>query len=931
MSGPGSSRPSSGSGRDSDSSSPEPSRNRPGHAQRQVRFSMYTASPPIMEDSQAEDMAETDYFNFKRQEASQNSSGMNSPSVRLTRPDNSEVPLLAQDSPVDTRPPASNELSPPVPVHRGIDLSNVMDVGLYTSGGLAPGATNMDEERHVGFDPSDQLKMRREILLRRLGEQRAALSAPSSAPGSVRSSADSSPKNPFLAGTFDEADIPLIELEKRLRTISRDQDGEQGDATKDEDFATEVAQELVRSHTQRLKHSKEDDRSSKERRQSVKDKADGSNSTKSNDKDAPRGFVVRNEILDRSNEEEPGGLAGARHEDYVEPPEHLKQGILGSLLKLYGESEAHKSSATLASSMGGSTYNSGPSTPTSDNTATPPRGGHDQHLGLPSSERPLLTHTSSSSSIPTTGQEKRQKWYKHKHTRSTPSLSNLVMNAAHLAAAPGVSTPGATSPPHHSSKHGGKGALRPKLPKRHSGNVLRKKRLEEQIRITVHIADVLQRQRFILRMCRALMLFGAPTHRLEEYMKMTSRVLEIDGQYLYIPGCMIAAFGDPSTHTSEMQLVRCVQGLNLSKLHEAHTIYKEVVHDIIGVEEASQRVDELLSSKNRYPKWMTIMFFGLAAAMVTPYAFGGWWVDLPIAFLVGCLVGSLQIIVMPKSDLYSNVFEVTSSIFVSFIGRAVGSIQTGGRHLFCFASIAQGALALILPGYIILTGSLELQSKNIVAGSVRMFYAIIYSMFLGFGITLGAAIYGWIDSNATSETVCTRSCNDWFRMIFVPAFSIFVALVNQASFRQLPVMVVISSAGYAVTYFVGKRVAGSAEFTSAIGAFVIGILGNMYSRVGHGLAFAAMLPAIFVQVPSGIASQGSLVAGIATADAIVSNGTRNETSSTTASATPSDDSSNIMSLGFTMIQVCIGITVGLFVATLVIYPFGKKRSGLFTF
>lgn len=885
-----------------------------------------------MEDSQAEDMAETDYFNFKRQESSQNSTGMNSPSVRLTRPDNSEVPLLAQDSPVDTRPPAPNALSPPVPAHGGIDLSNVMDVGLYTSGGLAPGAVSMDEERHVGFDPSDQLKMRREILLRRLGEQRAALSAPSSVPGS----ADSSPKNPFLAGNFDESDIPLIELEKRLRTISRDQNGEQGDEAKDDDFATEAAQELVRSHTQRHKHSKEEGRSSQEHQQSIKDKTDGSGSTKSIDRDAPRGYVVRNEILDRNDEEEPGGLAGAgmatpRHEDYVEPPEHLKQGILGSLLKLYGDSQAHKSTGTLASSMGGSTYNSGPSTPNSDNTATPPRGGHDQYLGLPSSERPLLAHTSSSSSIPTTGQEKRKKWYKHKHTRSTPSLSNLVMNAAHVAAAPGVNTPGATSPPQPSSKHGGKGVLRPKLPKRHSGNVLRKKRLEEQIRITVHIADVLQRQRFILRMCRALMLFGAPTHRLEEYMKMTSRVLEIDGQYLYIPGCMIAAFGDPSTHTSEMQLVRCVQGLNLSKLHEAHTIYKEVVHDVIGVEEASQRVDELLSSKNRYPKWMTIVFFGLAAAMVTPYAFGGWWLDLPIAFLVGCLVGSLQIVVMPRSDLYSNVFEVTSSIFVSFIGRAVGSIQQHGGHLFCFASIAQGSLALILPGYIILTGSLELQSKNIVAGSVRMFYAIIYSMFLGFGITLGAAIYGWIDSNATSETVCTRSCDDWFRMIFVPAFSVFVALVNQASFRQLPIMVVISSAGYAVTYFVGKKVAGSAEFTSAIGAFVIGILGNVYSRVGHGLAFAAMLPAIFVQVPSGIASQGSLVAGIATADAIVSNGTTNGTSSTTSSATSSDDSSNIMSLGFTMIQVCIGITVGLFVATLVIYPFGKKRSGLFTF
>jgi uncharacterized membrane protein YjjP (DUF1212 family) len=242
--------------------------------------------------------------------------------------------------------------------------------------------------------------------------------------------------------------------------------------------------------------------------------------------------------------------------------------------------------------------------------------------------------------------------------------------------------------------------VRPKLPKRHSGGLRRKKRLEEEIRITVHIADVLQRQRFILRMCRALMLYGAPTHRLEEYMKMTSRVLEIDGQFLYIPGCMIVSFGDSTTHTSEMQLVRTVQGLNLHKLHVAHQIYKEVVHDIIGVEEAAARVDDLLRSKNLYPLWMCVLFFGLASAVFSVLSFGGYWPDMPITFLLGGCVGFLQIYVAPRSDLYNNVFEVTSSIIVSFIGRAFGSIGHN-QDTFCFSAITQGSLALILPGYMI--------------------------------------------------------------------------------------------------------------------------------------------------------------------------------------------------------------------------------------
>lgn len=36
-------------------------------------------------------------------------------------------------------------------------------------------------------------------------------------------------------------------------------------------------------------------------------------------------------------------------------------------------------------------------------------------------------------------------------------------------------------------------------------------------------------------------------------------------------------------------------------------------------------------------------------------------------------------------------------------------------------------------------------------------------------------------------------------------------------------------------------------------------------------------------------------------------------------------------VGFSVIQVAIGITVGLFLSAIVVYPLGKRRSGLFSF
>ena len=93
-----------------------------------------------------------------------------------------------------------------------------------------------------------------------------------------------------------------------------------------------------------------------------------------------------------------------------------------------------------------------------------------------------------------------------------------------------------------------------------------------------------------------------------------------------------------------------------------------------------------------------------------------------------------------------------------------------------------------------------------------------------------------------------------------------------------------------------------------------------------------MLPAIFVQVPSGLSVQGSLVSGLTSADQIVRNSTGNATTISAADVGSSGSINSIaLDVGFSVVQIAIGITVGLFLAALIVYPLGKRRSGLFSF
>jgi uncharacterized membrane protein YjjB (DUF3815 family) len=216
-----------------------------------------------------------------------------------------------------------------------------------------------------------------------------------------------------------------------------------------------------------------------------------------------------------------------------------------------------------------------------------------------------------------------------------------------------------------------------------------------------------------------------------------------------------------------------------------------------------------------------------------------------------------------------------------------------------------------------------------------MVYAIIYSLFLGYGITVGTTIYGLIDPGASSDLKCpaTGDFPDEYspRFPFVAGFVICLLIVNQGRWKQLPMMLFIAEAGYVVTYFVTQRIGSSSQVANTIGAFTIGVIGNLYSRLWHGHAAISILPGIFVLVPSGLAASGPLLSGVKSAQETRGNVTSAIDHSGYSSYGVEDSQLYTADLGFGMVEVSIGITVGLFIAALLIYPFGKRRSGLFSF
>ncbi|KAF3763290.1 DUF1212-domain-containing protein, partial [Cryphonectria parasitica EP155] len=423
----------------------------------------------------------------------------------------------------------------------------------------------------------------------------------------------------------------------------------------------------------------------------------------------------------------------------------------------------------------------------------------------------------------------------------------------------------------------------------------------------------------------AFMAYGAPTHRIEEYTLQMFKALEMEGRVNYTVGCTEISFinpidpADPFTRSAYTTIVKA-QGLDIGACEVVFHLYKDVVHGEVSIEDATQSLATLIASPPYYKPWWIVPFYGCASALACIWAYSGYWLDMPIAFLLGCIVGTLQVILAAKNPLYANVLEVTAALITSFGARAFASIGSAQEY-FCFGSVAESSITTILPGYIVLCGSLELQSKSITAGSTRLFYAIIYSLLLGYGMAVGSQLWGAIYPDAPATATCPRSVDPRWKILLVPSYLVVQAVLIRSRPRQVPVQVIIGSAAYTVNYFVSQY--ATAQVADTASALTLGVLGHLWARSQRAFAFAAVVAGIMVLVPSGLSAQGGLITGLETP--------LFDNSTTSAESIYEKNIYQSFSVGAQMITVAIGLAVGIFMSALVVYPLGRKNNALFSF
>ncbi|KAJ2329212.1 pheromone-regulated protein prm10 [Coemansia sp. RSA 2702] len=374
---------------------------------------------------------------------------------------------------------------------------------------------------------------------------------------------------------------------------------------------------------------------------------------------------------------------------------------------------------------------------------------------------------------------------------------------------------------------------------------------DQRLHVLEGIHRLLLHQRFICLLAQAMMQFGAPLHHLEDNLSRISRHLRIAATFTTTPGLVMISIEDTATFTSETKIIRCASGYDMHRLDLTDRVVRMVSKDNASVEDGTRRLTEIMSMPPLFAWYWQLIDWGLASWSVCLLAFNGSWIDSLAAFVLGLVVGCLNLLASRLKG-YTNLFEASVSILSGFMASVFS-------RWVCFAAVTLSATVVLLPGLILTTGAIELASRNMHAGTIRVGYALMLAFIIAFGINLGSNIYIELFSTPGRASdmnlaMCSPVSQWWWWLAFPVAILSICLLINVHP-RNWPVCMLVAGAMFAVFWtlviHLQLQVIGP-----VVSAFVLGLVGNIWGKLSHHNAYAIMLPGMMVLVPGSVGVRG---------------------------------------------------------------------------
>lgn len=350
---------------------------------------------------------------------------------------------------------------------------------------------------------------------------------------------------------------------------------------------------------------------------------------------------------------------------------------------------------------------------------------------------------------------------------------------------------------------------------------------------------------FVLRLGRALHAYGYPAHRLEEVLSKASEKLGLLAQFFSTPTSIFASFGKQEEQRTFLMRVT-PGGVNLGKLAELDDVTTGVLRTALSAADGSEEIERILAAPARYGSALTVVAFGMASAAASRFL-GGGLKEIGISALIGLLIGGLSAFV-GKYPTWSRVFEPVAAFTASAVAAALSFVV--GPYAVSNATLA--GLIILMPGLTLTVAMIELSSQHLSSGTARLSGAFVIFIGMGFGVAVGDTVSQTLFGSP--QIARAAQLPGWTELIALLTMPLALTVLLKAHLRDA-VWIIIAGALAVGGAKLGAGFLGP-ELGVFLGALVVGVASNLYSRLLDHPAIITQVPGILLLVPGSVGFRG---------------------------------------------------------------------------
>ncbi|KAJ3271341.1 hypothetical protein HDV01_006846 [Terramyces sp. JEL0728] len=431
----------------------------------------------------------------------------------------------------------------------------------------------------------------------------------------------------------------------------------------------------------------------------------------------------------------------------------------------------------------------------------------------------------------------------------------------------------------------------------YSEKIHRKKTIGKSYRDTFGEKESFELKRdFLILLAKDVAYYGVPTHRLEFLLESVGDSIGVPSTFFALPSLVMMSVKSNNIE-SQTYLLKYKQSFHMGKLSQVNDLCHDLLNGRLTIEEATIRLYDIRQQPT-FDLWLNVITFPLTSAIFCLIGFGGDWKDALLSYAFGTIVGLLQILAIRQPFAFGYLFEFSSALIVTLLTNSFSNLLLSKGTCINTQKIILSGLAILLPGLTLTLSIVEISTRNMVCGTVRLFTALFTALLLGFGMFIGES---WIFIAEINKKTCDGTVPIHWALYFplVPLSAFVICVLFEAKKSQWWIIILVSSLGFgASTYSQNVFQFNSNIPSTFFGTFLIGLTSNFYARVTRDVSIAPILCGILMLVPGsfGVRSSVGFIQNDNTATYLASQ----------------------------MIVISMTITVGLFVATMIVWPIKGK-------